>query len=486
MKKVFKEIIPQEGFTFKDLVMEILLILGEKLAKALNMLLVGLDDALCFNARGSGELRGWESIGKKERSLITLFGLEIRYKRRGYRRKGPDGYEYRYPLDELLGLRKEERFCPLVQQIAVALAAKMSYREAALFMEKFLLVPVSHQEIHRWVQEAGEARLAEQEKEREAFFEQGEVKEGKREAELVVIEADGVYIPLQRTGGAKRAEIKLGTMHEGWETESPSKKRFRLKGKECWGGVMEKEAFWERGACLYYTRYRKAGTLIINGDGAEWIEGVKEYLPEAEVYLDPFHRNRALREGLSFSPELLRKAYHCLDRGDLVGLEEVFTQAVSIASSREQKQRVKKLKEYFERGGNILDWRNGREEGLAGISILRGLGAAEPQNNHVIAARMKKKGMSWTVKGANNMVQLRCLAASGKLEGWLDAHQRARWPELKGGRLEEVRERVLKPLRGTDVGGWLRASIPLLATKAQASPLGEVLKVLSCNSSFVA
>lgn len=249
---------------------------------------------------------------------------------------------------------------------------------------------------------------------------------------------------------------------------------------------MEKEAFWETGACLYYTRYRKAGTLIVNGDGAEWIERAKEYLPEAEVYLNPFHRNKALHEGLSFSPELLRKAYNCLDGGDLVGLEEVLTQAVSIASSREQKQRVRKLKRYFERSGNILDWRKGREEELAGISILRGLGAAEPQNNHVIAARMKKKGMSWTVKGANNMVQLRCLAASGKLEGWLDAYQRARWPELKGSRLEEVRERVLKPLRGADVGAWLRASIPLLATKAQASPLGEVLKALSRIPSFAA
>ncbi len=486
MKEVFKEIIPQGSFTFKDLVMEIILILGEKLAKALSTLLAGLDDALCLKARCSGELKGWESIGKKERSLITLFGLEIRYKRRGYRRKGPSGCEYRYPLDELLGLREEERFCPLVQQIAVALAAKMSYREAALFMRKFLLVPVSHQEIHRWVQEAGEARLAEQEKEREALFEDGEVKEGRREAELVVIEADGVYVSLQRTGGAKRAEIKLGTMHEGWEAESPSRKRFRLREKECWGGVMEKEAFWETGACLFYTRYRKVGNLIINGDGAEWVGGAKEYLPEAEVYLNPFHRNRALREGLSFNPELLRKAYDCLDRGDLVGLEEVLTQAVSIAPSREQKERVKKLKRYFERSANILDWRKGREEELAGVSMLRGLGAAEPQNNHVVAARMKKRGMSWTVKGANNMVQLRCLAASGKLEGWLDAYQRARWPELKRGQLEEVRERVLKPLKGADAGVWLKASIPLLATKAQASPLGEVLKALSRIPSFAA
>lgn len=96
MRKVFKEIIPQGSFTFKDLVMEIILILGEKLAKALSRLLVGLDDALCFKARCSGELKGWESIGKKERSLITLFGLEIRYKRRGYRREGPDGL--RIPL----------------------------------------------------------------------------------------------------------------------------------------------------------------------------------------------------------------------------------------------------------------------------------------------------------------------------------------------------------------------------------------------------
>ncbi len=236
--------------------------------------------------------------------MTTIFGLEIRYRRRGYRKQGPQGYEYRYPLDELLGIKKGERFCPLVQHIAVELATKMSFRDAAYFMQQHLLVPLSHQEIHKWLQVAGEERSQEQEEARRALFENGEVPEGRKEAELVVVEVDGAVVSLQRSR-QKRAEIKLGTMHEGWEPETPAQKRFRLKEKECWGGILEERAFWEYGTSRYYGRYRKVDYLLVNGDGAEWVKAAKEYLPGAEVYLDRFHRNRALNEALSFNPKLL-------------------------------------------------------------------------------------------------------------------------------------------------------------------------------------
>lgn len=274
-------------------------------------------------------------------------------------------------------------------------------------------------------------------------------------------------------------------MHEGWEAVSPAGDRYRLKEKECWGGILEGDEFWGYGAVRYHSRYRKAGCLLINGDGAEWVKEAKEYFPEAEVYLDRFHRNRALNEALSFEPELLQKAYKFLNEGDLAGLDEVLTEALRRASSEKQRERVRKLKRYLLAGGyNILDWRKAKEE-LPDISYLGGLGALESQNNHVIAARMKKRGMSWTIDGANNMVQLRCLVATGKLKGWLDAYYQEKWPKVKSESIGEIRQRVLEPLKKEDPAAWLRASIPLLATKAQASPLGEALKAISGISVFV-
>jgi len=480
----FKSIVPEREFTFKHLIFEILMILARKLGDALSILLKMLDDYICLKAKSNGELKGWESIGVRERTVITLFGLEIRYRRHGYRKMGLHSYVYRYPLDEFLGLKEGERFCPLVQQIAIELATKMSFRDAAYFMQQYLLVPVSHEEIHRWVQEAGEKREEEQEEAWRALFERGEVPEGDKEAELVVIERDGIVIPLQRSQ-RKRAEIKIGTMHEGWEAVSPAGNRYRLKEKECWGGILEGDEFWGYGAVRYHSRYRKVGCLLINGDGEEWVKEAKEYFPEAEVYLDRFHRNRALNEALSFNPGLLQRAYKSLSEGDLAGLDGVLTEALSRASSEKQRERVRKLKRYLAGGYNILDWRKTKEV-LPDIPYLGGLGASESQNNHVIAARMKKRGMSWTVDGANNMTQLRCLVATDKLKGWLDAYYQKKWPKVKSESIGEIEQRVLEPLKKEDPAAWLRASIPLLTTKAQASPLGEALKALSCIPSVVA
>lgn len=93
--------------TFKDLELGLLQLVVQDFAEHLSLVLEQLDEEL-RTERPLGP--GWESIGKVKRSLQTLFGLEIRFRRRGYRRVRPDGkVEYRWPLDELLGLQPEER-----------------------------------------------------------------------------------------------------------------------------------------------------------------------------------------------------------------------------------------------------------------------------------------------------------------------------------------------------------------------------------------
>jgi len=54
-------------------------------------------------------------------------------------------------------------------------------------MRHYLLVSVSHQEIHRWVQEAGRTREGEQEEKEEGVYQRGERVEGEGGAEVVVI-----------------------------------------------------------------------------------------------------------------------------------------------------------------------------------------------------------------------------------------------------------------------------------------------------------
>jgi len=79
--------------------------------------------------------RGWESVGKKERRLNTLFGLTMVISRRGYRRRNGRGQHCatgpHFPLDEALGLAREERSCPLVEHLVVTLATELSFLKTA-------------------------------------------------------------------------------------------------------------------------------------------------------------------------------------------------------------------------------------------------------------------------------------------------------------------------------------------------------------------
>lgn len=373
-----------------------------------------------------------------------------------------------------------------MQEIGIALASKTSYREAALFLKEYLGVEISHQEIHELVQEAGRAREEEQRIEQEEIYEKGKVpEEGRKEAEAVIIEADEIVVHKQKARNQK-VEIKLGLMHEGWEKETPGGRKYRLVDKEYWGGVMDGESFWERGTQVFYSRYneRKIGRVVINGDGAEWIKKGKEYLGGAEVYLNRYHRNRALSHALGFEPKLYRQALAALKEGKLEDLEDIINKAIIKAPGEEHYRRLKNLKRYLKANWEGLrDWRS--QEGKPEIQHARGLGASEPSISHVLAARMKKRGMSWSEKGAHHMAQLRFLLAAGKLENWLKAYQGRRWPKIKPEDFKEI-EASLSRVAKQDPTDWLKAGIPLLKTKARSTALGHVLSALSHIPTLVA
>ncbi len=462
--------------SFKGLVLWLQEKLVEDLCQQVETVLAGLESEM-----GRPEdLKGWESIGKRSRTVTSLSGVEIRFARHGYRRTLPDGETvYRYPLDELLGLPHEERFCPLVQHLGVGLAAKMSYREAAGFMQEYQHVPVSHQEIHRWVQEAGAEREREQQAEVTAVFEQGKMPECEgHAADVVAIEADGIWLHLQRER-SKATELKLGVMHEGWEAESPARRRFRLVNKTAWAGFLPGQAFWERGAIRFAERYDRehVGRVVINGDGAEWIKEGPKHFEGAELYLDPFHRNRAIRQALGFAPDLAHRALQAIYSRKLDGLQQVLAEALAKAPGEEHVERVKQLSRYLRSNWDgLLDWRQATAQ--APPEHARGLGAAEGQINHVLATRMTKRGMSWRTSGAHHMALLRCLDAEERLPHWLEGWQRRQWPEIKRVDGRHAPRQVVERLATSDPQAGLVGRLPLLGSTAGTSPLGQELKRL--------
>lgn len=279
--------------------------------------------------------------------------------------------------------------------MAAHLGTKTSFREAAGYLQEYLKVALSHEQVHRWVQEAGTVREEEEKAQVAAVYEAGQVaaSEG-RAAPVVVFEADGMYVHLQRDK-SRGAELKLGVMHEGWVAESPAKKRFRL-------------------------------------------------------------------------------ARAAIEAGNLRELKQTLAEAVLQAEDDKRVEQVKPLRQYLlANWGGLQDWR--RKTSAPGAEV-RGLGAAEGQIQHILAARMKKRGMSWGRAGAHRIALLRCLEAEERLGTWLERWSTQRW----SARVDRTgrRNQVLERLERSDPTQWLAGRLPLLASAAGRSELGRLLKGL--------
>ena len=433
--------------SFKDLVVGIHRVMVEGMEKALQTVIDQLDDELPHPGPG------WESVGKKARSLNTLFGMELCIRRRGFRRRDPSAggdqeqKELYFPLDEALGLPREERFCPLVQQLGVMLATELSFRGAAGLLRSVFSVPVSHQQVHRWAQEAGEER--EQEvagKVAAAFAEGQEVAAGEKVAPTVVVEADGVWVRLQREQ-QRSLEWKLGIVHAGWEAESPAGKQMRLIDQACWGGTLTTEAFWERGVVTLAEQYAfpSIQRVVRSGDGAAWIKAGQEHLRPAEFYLDPYHRNQALLRGLGHDRALLKEAEAALEGEEWERLDALLQRAALTAPHPKAKERAQEARRYLQANWEGLgDWRKRPGPQPPGAKQL---GTMESQVRHIAAARMKRRGASWGKVGANNMIQLRLLGHTGELHNWLDRRGAQRSEAMVRRRGRHERSRVIERLR---------------------------------------
>lgn len=385
----------------------------------------------------------WQVVGFRERTVVCRFG-EVTVRRRLYR---DGGGRYHFLLDEYLGWEPRQIATPSLQEAMVAVAARSSFREAAMVVEHLTAGVVSVMTVQRSVQRVGERVVEWERGEVEACFERGEVPEaGGRVVPWLFVEADGLYVRLQRAREGY-LEIRTAIGYEGWKRLAGAGDRHRLVGKRVYAQADEGIDFWE-GVSVAFGRvwdWSRIGLVVMNGDGAGWIDEGAELLGRAVRQLDGFHLARSCYQaGGEMGPTL----YEAIRRGEWAEGSRLLEQVRPGKGGRSAWEWAKKVIE--ERRG--ADWRVqvGLEKGEG-----RGLGAMEGNEAQVWARRLKGKGMSWSPQGARNMAKVLELVTNGEVKQWCGRPTAGQGPQPKPKPKRTNRQKK-------DPTEWLQAGMPVL------------------------
>lgn len=411
--------------------------------------------------------KGLKSEGFYPKWVISPLG-SVRVRRRKYR---DDAGGYRYLLDDVLGLEGRSPLTPELKEDCAYVATLLPFMKSAQVIEQTLPeAAVSHATVHRMVRRIAEPVIREEEAKRKQLYETGEIAQsGDKVVPLLFIEADGVNIALQREQ-RKKAEIKIGIAYEGWQKKS--KGRYEVTGKTAYHSLSG-ERFWEGFSLKLAGRYdlSQIKQHIVGGDGAGWVKSGIDLLG-GTFQLDRFHLLRALRQALSQQKEQINPVYRACNEGDLPVAFRLLLEALNKAKGKEKEQLKQVIGYLADNAQGLKDYRI--DIGEAGKGLRR-TGAIESNVDKLAANRLKKRGMSWTIAGANRMVCLTILAFEGNL---LEACHPKQVTDKMALPVTKLRRLLTKTYSEAE-GKWLQASLPALYGPHINRPWVQSLKRLS-------
>jgi hypothetical protein len=228
---------------------------------------------------------------------------------------------------------------------------------------------------------------------------------------------------------AHTREVKLGCVFtqtrwdkKGYPIRDPDSTTYTgaIETAEEFGKRIYLEA-WKRG-------WSRAQKRVVMGDGAEWIWNLAaEHFPGAIQIVDLYHARQHLWElARRLYPEDAGKQKgwmkvhqkRLLDRGKI---EKLVGALRAIRSDTpEVAEKIRTEAGYFERNAKRMRYPKFRRQHL-----FVGSGVIEAGCKTVIASRLKKSGMFWTVRGANAILALRCSYLNGRFEDYWEGRRAA-------------------------------------------------------------
>jgi hypothetical protein len=243
--------------------------------------------------------------------------------------------------------------------------------------------------------------------------------DGKRRAKVLFMEADGVWMHLQRSG-KRSIEERMLTVHEGWAPRQGNPSEFSLQNSSMWSSHEQGEDWWDTSSRWVYGKYDidDDTIIVLGGDRAGWIrQGIQYFGGKHVLYqVDRFHFAREIRRIFGKGNDAAKKVMSVVDKdpsGQL--LLQTLAEARPHALSHKRKDLDALITDLSKIPDCVCDYRVRLR--AAGVDTwgLRGLGAAESQVNRV-SNRTKKQGRSWSLQGLKGIMSLQRARFSGNLD----------------------------------------------------------------------
>lgn len=435
---MMKSMIAENGVTFKELEKNIYSWVCE-IGRQFTAEFMERYDRMLMEER---DKKRYRHKGLRQTTIKTVYG-EVTYQRAVYEVLEEDGLRhYVYLLDETLELDNVGLISTNMAELLVKGITELSYRECAAKVSEMTGQGISAMGVWNVIQTLGK-KVCEEEKRLVEEYKQGHI-QGEKEVPVLFEEADGVFVKLQgkdRKGACQgKGEIKVGIAYDGWKRTG--KDRYELPDKVVVAGFSGAKEFHEYREAAIAQKYNldEVSERILNADGASWIKKVKD--KSTCFQLDPFHRNKAVREKIH-NGKAVREIMELLEEEKT---EELFEYLElyknSLWEDRETEDAEELIRYYRNNEEGLIPYQSqglelpAHPEGLE----YRNMGTMENHVWSVIARRMKHNHTSWSRRGGNHLAKILAKKCSGKL---YEVTDRLKRPVFEEEKVEELYGKIL-------------------------------------------
>jgi len=227
--------------------------------------------------------------------------------------------------------------------------------------------------------------------------------------ELHYVSVDG---PMYLTREQGWKEIKLGRVFKQKDIVQTSKTRSILTNSHYVAHLGSSKDFLPK--MEYHIEGLKNKVFI--ADGATWIwNWVEDTYPESIQIVDFFHAKEHLYEfGNNYFKDKDKAKQWLEEQSDILinnGVSPVIGAIKELELTNGAPKNLVQLLNYYKKNEPRMQYHHFKKQGL-----LIGSGAIESAHKDVLQERLKLSGQRWTIKGLQQMAQLRVVYKSGKAE----------------------------------------------------------------------
>jgi hypothetical protein len=309
--------------------------------------------------------------------------------------------------------------------------------------------------------------------------------------DIVYLESDSTFIRMQarrkrRSGRTiprrrrKSIEVKLGI---GYTDKVRRYTRGRtgalkLKDKFTYVSIGSGMAFMESFSLIAEKRLGLswAKRVIFGGDGGPYITaGIRDHFVGAIYNLCKFHLKRNIKRCLPFRPNARGRISGLLKKDMIDKALSILERLANRTPDKKDKWSIMELHSYIDQNRDGINPLN-RIEDTALRNRIKGTGAMESNVDKFLSHRFKKRGMSWSEKGALSLLKVKETIVNGEWDAWW-LEGRDQKIEISPGPLKQFTAKSFWKEKKDNLPS-LEVAIPALHGPSRNEPWAKALKEL--------